>query len=109
MRVKLTPHRVEELKAPASGDLLVWDESLAGFGLRVGKRRRSWLIQYRDACGRSRRLKLGTFPALSLAAARAKAAEALAGIERGEDPAAESDERRQTLPLGCAMRFGNDL
>lgn len=101
MHMKLTNHRVENLKAPAIADLLVWDESLAGFGLRVGKRRRTWLVQYRDRTGRSRRMKLGRWPTLSLAAARAKWAEALAAVECGEDPAAEGSERCQTPTLAA--------
>ena len=81
MRIKLTPTRVENLKAPETGELLAWDKTLPGFGVRVGRRRRTYILQYRFV-GRSRRLKLGTFPALSLSAARAKAAEALARVER---------------------------
>lgn len=99
MRMKFTTSKLDSLKPPETGELLVWDEGLAGFGVRVGQRRRTFVVQYRGRSGRSRRLKLGTFPALSLAGARAKAAAALAAVERGEEPSAEGHEQRHTPTL----------
>jgi integrase len=101
MRMKLTPSiKIENLKPPTTGELLVWDEGLAGFGLRVGRRRRTWIVQYRIGT-RTRRLTLGHWPTLSLAAARAKAAAALATVDLGEDPAAEDHQRAQTPTLAA--------
>jgi hypothetical protein len=70
------------------------DGRLPGFGLRVAASgRKSWILLYRF--GRHpRRLTLGTHPLLSLAAARARAKEALATVVAGGDPAtAKRDER----------------
>ena len=49
---------------------------------------KSWATRYRHA-GKSRKLTLGTFPALSLAQARAKAGAALADVALGVDPGIE--------------------
>ena len=97
MRVeKLTDTRIENLKPPAKDDLLVWERS--GLGVRVGLRRKTFLVQYR-LHGRQHRLVLGHWPSLALAAARAKAAEALAKVDRGEDPAAEAQQRDEVPTL----------
>jgi integrase len=49
---------------------------------------KSWAVRYRSG-GKPRKLTLGTFPAISLADARRKAADALATVARGNDPAAQ--------------------
>jgi integrase len=99
MRVeKLTETRLEKLVAPeGKAELLVWERS--GLGVRVGLKRRTFLVQYRNAAGRTRRLALGHWPAMSLPSARAKAAEVLARVERGEDPAAEASQRDEVPTL----------
>jgi hypothetical protein len=51
--------RIIDAAEPRGTDYVIWDDDLAGFGLRVfvsGKR--SYLIQYRSA-GRSRRYTIG--------------------------------------------------
>ncbi len=93
MRVeKLTETRIDKLVVPeGKAELLVWERS--GLGVRVGRlRRKTLVIQYRVR-GRQHRMVLGTFPHLPLAAARAKAAEVLAQVDRGEDPAVEASLR----------------
>ena len=57
---KLTK-RVVDGAQPAGSDLIIWDDALPGFGLRVfpsGKR--SYLIQYRSG-GRTRRTDLSQY------------------------------------------------
>ncbi len=86
---ELTDMTVATAKATAAGRTEIWDAAIPGFGLRVSKAgRKSWVLMYRVA-GRKRRLTLGTFPALSLAAARDAARLALLDVSRGNDPAAE--------------------
>ncbi|HXK25191.1 MAG TPA: Arm DNA-binding domain-containing protein [Myxococcota bacterium] len=69
----------------------MWDAGLPGFGVRVGKRKRTWIAQYR-ARGRTRRMALGNAARISLAEARAKTANVLARVERREDPAAKRQQ-----------------
>ena len=68
---------------------------MRGFGVRVSAQgRKSWVLRYR-ANGRQRRLTLGTFPSLGLAAARAAARRALGDVAHGTDPAtAKQAEQR---------------
>lgn len=85
--LELTDMTVATARATAAGRTEIWDATLPGFGLRVSKvGRKSWVLMYRID-GRKRRLTLGTFPALSLAAARDAAGLALLDVSRGNDPA----------------------
>jgi integrase len=69
-RRKLTDLAVARLKEPG----IVWDAVLPGFGLRVGARRKTWVVATRRP-GRDNpvRLKIGTMPSMDLAEARAAA------------------------------------
>jgi len=93
--VKLTARGVAALETERDQETF-WDELLPGFGLRVSGRTgsKTYICRYR-ANGRHRRLKLGRHPALSLAEARAKAKEALADAQAGEDPALDRSLRRK--------------
>ena len=67
--------------------------------MRVSARgRKSWVLRYRTN-GRQRRLTLGTFPSLGLAAARGVARRALGDVARGDDPAAtkQAEQRAGTF------------
>ena len=87
--LELTDMTVATAKATAAGRTEIWDAAIPGFGLRVSKAgRKSWVLMYRID-GRKRRLTLGTFPALSLAAARDAARLALLDVSRGNDPAVQ--------------------
>ncbi len=99
MRLRFTRSCLENLEPCDKGELFAWDSGLPGFGLRVGRRRKSWLVQYRDRSGRTRRLSLGSFPVTPLKEARARAIEVLAAVERGEDPAEKRAHERQTPTL----------
>jgi hypothetical protein len=74
--------------APQKNRVDYWDESLAGFGVRVTPDgRKTFCVMYRHA-GRKRRHTLGTHPPLSLADARDLARAALRDVALGSDPAA---------------------
>jgi integrase len=66
-----------------------------GFALRVSREgRKTWTLRYRTGHGDQRRLKLGTYPELSLKAARDRARQSLVAVSRGEDPARQKREQR---------------
>ncbi len=68
----------------------VWQDGRTGFGLRVAPSgRKSWLFMYRFG-GRARRMTLGPYPAVSLATARVRFAEAKRKLDHGEDPGASA-------------------
>jgi integrase len=88
MRQKLTTASIERLKPPPAGRLEVFDAGLPGFGLRVSASgRRTWFLIYRSQ-GRQRRHSFTPpYPALSLEAARGRAAALLARLADGQAPA----------------------
>src|SRR5262249_59880115 len=86
-----------------TGQVLLWDSTGTGFGVRIlSSGRKTFWYQYRPEGGArrksgtviSRMIRIGTFPAISVAVAR-KRAHALAGkVAHGGNPAAERQARR---------------
>ncbi len=70
------------------------DHVVEGLQLRATTTGKSWHVYYRVA-GQRRRPKIGTFPALSLEAARDAARTMLADVAKGRDPSAERAELRR--------------
>lgn len=92
--MKLTKQVISALKAE-DGDLVVWDESLPGFGVRVKPSGvRSFILQYRNRHGRSKRLTLGRVGELTLDQARREAGKLKGGVSLGDDPAQARQEAR---------------
>lgn len=90
----LTDFGVRNLEPDRDRQYEVWDRKVSGLGIRVSpKGAKSWVLIYRIGA-RSRRLTLGRYPALSLAAARDQAYEALRQIARGQDPAFAKQQER---------------
>jgi integrase len=87
---KITKRAVDALQPDQHRDVFAWDGELRGFGIRVKPSGvKTFLIQYRNAEGRTRRLVLGQYGALTPENARDLAREKLAGVAKGEDPSAE--------------------
>ena len=99
MTRKLTETVVRRVPAPTAGQTMIWDQAVTGFAVRIlpGGSRTFW-FQYRTRGGRAgknRMVRIGTWPTVSLAAAR-RAAKVLAGqVAHGQDPAAERQEAKR--------------
>src|SRR5918997_1951716 len=88
--------RLVDATGPAGRDVFVWDAELPGFGLRVKPSgTKSYLLQYRNAEGRSRRLTLGRHGPVTAERAREKALRLLADVADGIDPAEAGAAARQ--------------
>jgi integrase len=105
---KITKRVVDSAK-PGASDYFIWDDEIAGFGLRVlpsGKK--SYLIQYRTG-GRTRRMSLGRHGTVTPDAARKRAKTLLGLVAKGEDPAEErSSHRRSPTVSTVCDRFLNE-
>jgi hypothetical protein len=79
-------------------DQIVFDADLKGFGFRMrldgARSHRSWIIQYRNKGGGTRRLKIGDYPTVSADQARKKAKTLLAEVHLGEDPLTKREAER---------------
>ena len=82
------------LNPPAKGSRITDDEEVRGFGARItAKGATSFVLNYFVA-GRERRITIGSFPAWSCSAARARAAELRRQVDAGGDPLAEREAER---------------
>lgn len=92
---RLTRTRIEALPFPASGQETHWDSELRGFGVRVlPSGLKTFILQYRNADGRSRRLPLARYGVLTVEQARVEAKKRLGDVARGDDPIETRDAAR---------------
>ncbi|MCQ9156840.1 tyrosine-type recombinase/integrase [Acidomonas methanolica] len=87
---RLTKRSVDSLKPKANAEAFIWDGELRGFGVRVKPSgSKTFLIQYRNAENRTRRLVLGAYGVLTVEIARDMARQRLTDVAQGKDPSAE--------------------
>ncbi len=97
--MKLIKRAIDALK-PGGTDQVVWDDDLRGFGLRLKPSGvRSFLIQYRNRQGRSRRLTVGNYGRLTPEEARGEARRLLSEVDRGYDPADQRKDDRNAITV----------
>jgi site-specific recombinase XerD len=91
---KLTIQAVKAFEPPRKGQSFLWDGELRGFGVRaIPSGLKTFVLQYRNAEGRSRRIVLGRFGVLTVEQARDKAKIKLGAVADGDDPAEEAGPR----------------
>jgi integrase len=97
---KSNPSDLNGTKARYAGrasqkDVVAWDDELRGFGVRFKPTGAgAYIIQYRNAEGRSKRLTLGSVAELTAEEARKLARSKLSGVAQGADPVAEKRAAR---------------
>ncbi|MEM9626895.1 MAG: tyrosine-type recombinase/integrase [Pseudomonadota bacterium] len=98
--MKLTRAAIAKLRIPdGKSEFLVFDDDLAGFGLRLrAGGSASWIIQYRLGA-RQRRMTIGRLKGTAPDQARTRAAELLAKVRLGEDPQGTKLEARHAIPV----------
>ncbi|WP_210432752.1 Arm DNA-binding domain-containing protein, partial [Iodidimonas gelatinilytica] len=92
MTIKLTK-RIVDAATIHDKDYLLWDAEVKGFGLRVyASGIKSYIIQYRNAAKRTRKLTLGQHGVLTPDEARKLARDKLMSVTHGDDPSAERQD-----------------
>jgi len=101
---KLTKRFVDALK-PVARDTLYRDDDLTGFALRAKPSgSRTWVIQYRNSAGRTRKLALGRVGVLTPDEARQRARKELGRVAAGEDPSATRNAARGAMTVADLCR-----
>lgn len=93
----LTIRTAEAAKPNPDRDYTVWDDEIAGFGLRIWPSgRKVWVFQYRERDTRKvRKMTYGTFPSVKPEKAREQARADYAAVTvKGQSPMAELKARR---------------
>ncbi|MBX3026970.1 tyrosine-type recombinase/integrase [bacterium] len=106
-RVHLTKRAADAVAPRAGGDVVLWDDEVPGFGMRVKPNgRKSYVLQYRNGSGTSRRVTIGKHGVLTAEGARAEARRLRARVAEGGDPATERQRQRQADSLDAfAKRY----
>jgi hypothetical protein len=98
--MKLTKRSIAAVVPDPEHDIYVWDDDVRGFGLRVKPSGvRSFIVQYRNASGISRRITVGKLGVLTPEEARKAAKQLLADVAHGRDPAAKRSEDRKAMTV----------
>jgi integrase len=111
---KLTKRFVDSLRPDRSGkDLFYWEAgngALKGFGVRLKPSGAgAFIIQYRNAEGRTRRMVLGKIGTLTVEEARGLARDRLIAVNKGADPSADRHAVRGAMTVGelCDLYLRN--
>lgn len=91
--MKLTVGQVSKLRlAPGNSESIVFDDEIAGFGVRLREGgSRGWIFQYKLG-NKHRRITFGKYPAMNAEAARKEAEKLHAKVKLGGDPAGDKAE-----------------
>ncbi|WP_292947991.1 site-specific integrase [Novosphingobium sp.] len=99
---KLTKRTIDALKPGQRRDTFLWDGELRGFGVRVKPSgTKTFIIQYRNLEGCTRRCVIGQYGVLTVEQARGLAQKKLAAVIDGADPSAERHAIRQGLTVSA--------
>ncbi len=92
-KIKISRATVEKIPNPENGQIIFWDSALMGFGIRVTKGSKTFIVQKRIE-GKPVRVKIGNFPQVKAEAARKEAHNELARMSRGVNPNDEKMRNR---------------
>jgi integrase len=98
-QIRLTKSTIDALATPEK-EIVYWDRTLPGFGLKITpKGRKVFIVLYRagGAGSQLRKYTIGPYGRITLHNARIEAQKVLAARHEGRDPAAEKLEARRQL------------
>ena len=82
-----------------SSEKTYFDDSLKGFGVRVSKTSASYIVMYRNAYGKQKKLTIAKTTQITPAQARDEAKRLLALVVQGEDLQSDKLEKRKALTV----------
>jgi integrase len=99
--LRITKANVGKFVCPqGQSEAFYWDREISGLGLRVyPSGRKTWILQYRDAAGRTRRMPIGQAPAIDPTAARRLAGDLLTQVAGGANPSVERRQMRKAATV----------
>jgi integrase len=100
--MKLTSESMRQLPLAedrGKPDVIYFDDELKGYGLRFRSGKPTWIVQYRNAAGKTRRKSIGDARKVDEKNARKVAKADLAAVILGSDPQADKEESRQRAKL----------
>ena len=98
-RMKLTKRIIDATQCPEERQLFIRDRELPGFAVRLTKGAKTFVLE-KKINGRSRRITIGLYGAITLEQARDHARELIGRIVKGDDPAQEKINQREELTFG---------
>ena len=102
---KFTKKFIENLEHPESGQELIWDDEIKGFGIRLTKGAKSYFVQNR-VNGKDRRVTIGRHGVFTLQEARQEAKKQLQDMAMGTDPAmVKKQQKLKGITLGAAAEI----
>jgi integrase len=97
---KVTKRAVDALDRPTKSQEFLWDSELRGFGVRVvPSGLKTFIVQYRTAAGRSRRLAIGRYGLMTVEQARDQAKIKLGMVASGVDPVEQDDVPEDSISV----------
>lgn len=82
-RIKLTKRKIDAITLPKTGEVILRDQDLPGFALRVTKGAKTFIVERRIK-GRLHKAKVGTYGEYTVDGAREAARDILGKLSRGE-------------------------
>jgi len=99
MIAHLTERFVKSATPSAARNVIVYDDEVSGFGIRVTQAgAKSFVLSY-SVAGRERRITIGSWPDWSVTAAREKARELKRRIDDGYDPFEKRQAAREAATV----------
>ena len=93
MNVVISQRSIKNLRPPATGNQIIYDSQIGGFGVRITAGGAISFILTYWINGRQRRFTIGRHPELTATAARAEAVQLREAIRSGGDPLAQKQQR----------------
>jgi hypothetical protein len=106
MTAKLTKEFIENYPLPFSGQTFIWDIALKGFGVKLTKSGRYYIVQRWVLHGKNRRKVIGKHGLITLQQARAEAMKILSDMSKGIDHVAQ--EKRNTAQNATLRRITDE-